>query len=314
MDTKKIRKMTAFILSILLGTGLLFESSVISEAANTKKVIVKVGKSSVQQKTYSLQKGKATVLKVPASSRAGQKVKFRSNKKSIVSVDKKGRILAKKKGIAKITITLSGKKCKKRITWVKIKVTIKKKKSPKQTNTPETPVTPIPSVIPTSESPAPEPSQPVQQTPAPTPSLPDGTVPPLPGMTSEPSELPYPVPNAELKVKISVGSHELIAKLENNTTTRALIEKLPITLPMMNLYGREMCYRFDDALPTDNLRSDRYEVGDIVYWPPGHSFVILYKQNGEQFSRQHLGHIDSEVEIFDGIGDSEVTIEYLREE
>lgn len=442
MGTKKIRKMAAFILSVLLAAGMLFEGSMVSEAAkvaNSKKVVVKVGKKSVQKKTYSLQKGKTAVLKIPASSRAGQKVKFRSNKKSIVSVNKKGRILAKKKGTAKITITLSGTKRKKRTTWVKvkvtsrtsanskkgstpitltvgntvldgylnnskaaksllaklpltvtledsdndfcggnlsldydkkdvqygykngdlafwtpannfvifvddeeksadtgdlvilgkitspkkmlsslkgtIKVTIRKKESPKQTNIPETPVTPIPSVIPTPEPPAqetptPEPSQPVEETPAPTPQLPDGTVTPLPDTTPEPS----PVPDAELRVKISVGSHELTAKLEDNATTRALIEKLPITLPMLDLYGREMCYRFDDALPTDTLRSDGYEVGDIAYWPPRHSFVILYKQNGEQFSRQHLGHIDSGVEIFDGIGDTEVMIERLSEE
>lgn len=81
---------------------------------------------------------------------------------------------------------------------------------------------------------------------------------------------------------------------------------------MMDLYGREMCCRFEEELPTGQLRSDGYEVGDLVYWPPRHSFVILYKQNGEQFSRQQIGHIASGVEIFDGIGDVDVTIERLE--
>ena len=444
MNAKKIRRMFAIMLSVLLAAGMILESGIISEAAkisNGKKVIVKIGKKNVQKKTYSLQKGKTTVLKIPASSRAGQKVKFRSNKKSVVSVNKKGRILAKKKGTAKITITLSGKKHKKRTTWVKvkvtsrtsansrkgstpitltvgntvldgylnnskaaksllaklpltvtledsdndfcggnlsldydkkdvqygykngdlafwtpannfvifvddeeksantgdlvilgritspqkmlsslkgtIKVTIRKKADTKQTNVPEVPVPPLPSVMPTPEPPAadtttPEPSQPAEQTPAPTPQFPAETVTPLPIPTPETSDLPSPVPDAELKVKISVGNCELTAKLEDNATTRALMEKLPMTLPMLNLYGREMCYRFEDALPTDTLRADGYEVGDIAYWPPRHSFVILYKQNGEQFSRQHLGHIDFGVEIFDGIGDTEITIEHLE--
>lgn len=114
---------------------------------------------------------------------------------------------------------------------------------------------------------------------------------------------------SEIKVKITVGDQELTATLENNATSRAFAEMLPLTLPMMDLYSREMCYRFDEELPTDTLRSDGYAVGDLAYWPPGHSFVILYEQNGEQFSRQHLGHIESGVEIFDGIGDVDVTFE-----
>ena len=115
--------------------------------------------------------------------------------------------------------------------------------------------------------------------------------------------------DGELKVKITAGGKEWTAELEDNATTRALMEKLPLTLPMMDLYGREMCYRFDEALPTEKLRSDGYEVGDLAYWPPRHSFVILYEQNGEEFERQHLGHIASGAEDFDGMGDVEVTIE-----
>lgn len=88
---------------------------------------------------------------------------------------------------------------------------------------------------------------------------------------------------------------------------------MPMTLSMKDLFGREMCYNYGpDALPTDNLRSDRYEVGDIVYWPPVGSFVILYGQNGERFSRQQLGHISEGVEIFETTGSTEVTFELVE--
>lgn len=113
--------------------------------------------------------------------------------------------------------------------------------------------------------------------------------------------------NEEFHIKIKVGDKELSATLQNNATTRAFVAKLPLTLPMMDLYGREMCYRFTDALPTDNVRSRGYEVGEIVYWPPRHSFVIMYAQNGEHFDMQQLGKIDSGVEIFESTGDTDVT-------
>lgn len=115
-----------------------------------------------------------------------------------------------------------------------------------------------------------------------------------------------------MQIKITVGETELYATLEDNATTRALMEQMPMTLLMSDLYGREMCYRYGaGTLPTDGLRSDGYAVGDIAYWPPRGSLVILYAQNGEQFERQHLGHIDSGVEVFETTGDADVTFEVV---
>lgn len=114
-------------------------------------------------------------------------------------------------------------------------------------------------------------------------------------------------------VKVKFGNHELSATLLNNATTRAFVEKLPITLPMLDLYSREMCYRFPEALPTDNVNTCGYEVGEIVYYPPRHSFVILYAQNGEQFSTQKLGRINSGVNTFNNIGNVDVTFELVDE-
>lgn len=110
-----------------------------------------------------------------------------------------------------------------------------------------------------------------------------------------------------MQITIKVGSHTLTATLEDNSTTRALVSKFPLTLPMMDLYGREMCYRFPEALPTDNAYTQGYEVGEIVYYPPMHSLVIMYAQNGERFQMQKLGRIDGDVSIFEGIGDVDVT-------
>lgn len=111
------------------------------------------------------------------------------------------------------------------------------------------------------------------------------------------------------RMKITVGSHTLTATLENNSTAQAFAAKMPITLPMMDLYGREMCYRFPEALPTDEARTRGYEVGEIVYYPPMHSFVIMYAQNGECFQMQSIGRVEGNVGIFDGIGDVDVRFE-----
>ena len=116
------------------------------------------------------------------------------------------------------------------------------------------------------------------------------------------------------QVKITFGKHELTATFEDNATTKAFREKLPLTLPMLDLYSREMCYRFPDALPANEAKTRRYEVGDIIYYPPRHSFVIMYKQNGERFNMQSMGKVDSGIEKFSNIGDIDVHFELIINE
>lgn len=116
-----------------------------------------------------------------------------------------------------------------------------------------------------------------------------------------------------IKVKVTAGEHVLTATFIDNATSRALIAKFPLTLPMMDLYSREVVYRFPDALPANETRTSGYEVGDIVYWAPRHSFVIMYEQNGERISNlQKVGRIDSGVEIFKRTGDINVTFELMK--
>jgi hypothetical protein len=115
----------------------------------------------------------------------------------------------------------------------------------------------------------------------------------------------------ETKIKITVGEHVLTSTFDNNATARALIEKFPMTIPMTDLYSREMCYHFPDALPTDNVRTTGYAVAEIIYWPPRHSLVIMYAQNGEQFDMQKIGRVDFGVEVFRKTGNVNVTFELM---
>lgn len=118
--------------------------------------------------------------------------------------------------------------------------------------------------------------------------------------------------NTAYQMRIIVGDTELIADMNDSSTSAAIKEMLPMELNMLDLYGREMCYRFNDALPTDHIVSNGYKLGELAYWPPRHSFVILYKQNGEHFSRQVLGKIRSDWDVF-GNGDTIVRFELVKE-
>ncbi|KPN84173.1 cyclophilin-like fold protein [Apilactobacillus kunkeei] len=100
----------------------------------------------------------------------------------------------------------------------------------------------------------------------------------------------------------------LTAQFEDNVTTKELISRMPFTIKMDNLYSREMCHRYGrGSLPIDNAKNRNYKVGDISYWPPMGSLVILYEQNGEVFEQQPIGHIDSDVSFFSKLGSVDVT-------
>ena len=126
------------------------------------------------------------------------------------------------------------------------------------------------------------------------------------------SDLPKDVQSNEYKIKLTAGTREFTAAFYKNATTDALVQMMPMTLPMMDLYGNEMCYRFPNALPTDDAHIQGYEVGEIMYWPPGHSFVIRYAQNGERFEMQKLGKLDSGIEFFKTCGDIDVRVELVE--
>lgn len=117
------------------------------------------------------------------------------------------------------------------------------------------------------------------------------------------------------KVKITFqkngAAQTLTATFDDNATSRAIIAKMPMTLPMLDLYDDEMCYRYTEELPTDNVQYYLHKKGEIFYWPPGHSFVIRYVETDEWLNIQHIGQVDSGVDILNGIGNIDMTFELV---
>ena len=125
-------------------------------------------------------------------------------------------------------------------------------------------------------------------------------------------EEPNPGGGGTTKVKISFKGKSLTATFDDNATSRYILNMLPHTFPMLDLYDDEMCYRFSEELPTDDVRTYQHELGEIFYWPPGHSFVIRYAKPDEPLTIQHIGQVDSGVEQMASIGDTDVTFEIIE--
>ncbi|MFD1410960.1 cyclophilin-like fold protein [Lapidilactobacillus gannanensis] len=107
------------------------------------------------------------------------------------------------------------------------------------------------------------------------------------------------------KIKISIQGQELAADFNDSDTASELMKQMPLSVKMMNLYSREMTYRFSDVLSAKKAKTSGYAIGDIGYWKPRHSLVIFYKQTGEIIDQlQIIGHITGDVSFFKSVGDS----------
>ncbi len=117
-----------------------------------------------------------------------------------------------------------------------------------------------------------------------------------------------------IRIKVTVGSQVLTATLIDNATTRSLVNRFPLTVPMKNLYSREMVYRFPDSLPAEQAQRSGYDVGDLSYWTPGHSLVIFYKQNDEVIDNlQKIGRFDSKLDFLQNVEAADIRFELLKE-
>ena len=125
----RIRKIIALLLVIMLAVSPLSGSEVMAAKAKNSKITLKIGKTNYTKKTCQLVTGAKVTVTVKASNIKGKKkIKYASSNQKVASVSAKGVVKAKKKGTAKIKVTLTsgGKKTS---TWLKIKVT-KKAKTP----------------------------------------------------------------------------------------------------------------------------------------------------------------------------------------
>lgn len=117
-------------------------------------------------------------------------------------------------------------------------------------------------------------------------------------------------------ITMSFGDTVITAELDNSETSRAFIERLPMTITM-NRYADREYYAAIEELPENGEAIEDYENGDVTYYTAGKSLAIFFG-NAEASSQGDLirmGRITSDLSLFDSIGENaEVTIALLESE
>lgn len=133
---KAAKKLLVVTLAMVLAVSSLADNTCVAQAkGKKKKAVTSVTITNVDSPVLVLKKKGTYKLKVKVKTTGGasKKVSFSSSKPKVVSVSSKGKLKAKKKGTAKITVKSKFNKKKKAVLTVKVgtpvkKVTIKNKK------------------------------------------------------------------------------------------------------------------------------------------------------------------------------------------
>ena len=93
-------------------------------------------------------------------------------------------------------------------------------------------------------------------------------------------------------INVIINDKSYYAILEDNETTRAFINMLPIKFNMNELNGNEKYFYMDNSLPTNSYNPKHIEKGDIMLFGDN-CLVIFYKSFDTSYSYTKIGHIDN---------------------
>ncbi len=78
-----------------------------------------------------------------------------------------------------------------------------------------------------------------------------------------------------MKIKITIGSLEALAELDETVTARQIWDSLPWSGPF-STWGDEIYFFIPVEAPLDDTAREWVEVGELGYWPSGRAFCIFF--------------------------------------
>lgn len=117
--------------------------------------------------------------------------------------------------------------------------------------------------------------------------------------------------NARIKIKIM--DKELIAVMEDNPTTKDLLNMLPLTMSFKDFSGAEKISYPPNKLSTEKAPEGYTpKKGDIACYSPWGNIAVFYKDREYASGLIYMGHIESGMEVIERLNadfNGEVTIE-----
>lgn len=108
---------------------------------------------------------------------------------------------------------------------------------------------------------------------------------------------------------MKIGDKEYSVVLNDNNTTKALRELLPMTVTMAEFNGNEKYYLLHNSLPSRPEHIGQIKSGDIMLFGDD-SLVVFYKDFKTTYSYTRIGHIENAADLEQTLGRGSVTITF----
>lgn len=111
---------------------------------------------------------------------------------------------------------------------------------------------------------------------------------------------------------ITIKNKKYEAILYDNSTTKELIKKFPITITMSDLNGNEKYYNFSKSFPTSSENVANINKGDIMLFGDN-CLVIFYKSFLTRYRYTKLGYIKNTEDLKNSFGKGDISITFKIE-
>ena len=113
------------------------------------------------------------------------------------------------------------------------------------------------------------------------------------------------------KIKVTINGNVFDATLDDNPSTRAFLEKLPLEVTMTELNGNEKYYKFKENFPSADERVGKISTGDIMLYDSSY-VVLFYKDFSTGYSYTRLGRILNIAELAQTLGEGNVKVKFEK--
>ena len=95
----------------------------------------------------------------------------------------------------------------------------------------------------------------------------------------------------KMEITMSIGEQDFTIHLEDNESSQALLEKLPMTFTMKELNGNEKYYEMNEQLPTNQQYTGYVKAGDVMLFGDN-CLVIFYESFSTSYRYTRLGRVE----------------------
>ena len=110
-----------------------------------------------------------------------------------------------------------------------------------------------------------------------------------------------------MKINLEIAGKSYLALLEDNETTKELLELLPFELYMNDLNQNEKYFYFEENLTTDSYAPKKIKKGDIMLYE-SNCIVLFYEDFDTTYSYTRLGHIEDVTNLKEDLGSGSVLV------